>query len=136
MPRARKARGDTSSGGGAGTRTTNHCKSTNHRQQGDPRTLLSHPPSQISASSSSSASLASSASSPPTSPPATPVPEPLTLSVLQFNVGNSLDLALATLLRGQHILRHAVLAIQEPWVNPTTDSTHLPEEARRHFDLV
>lgn len=45
MPRARKARGDTSSGGGAGTRTTNHCKSINHRQQGDPRSLLSHPPS-------------------------------------------------------------------------------------------
>ncbi|KAF4627316.1 hypothetical protein G7Y89_g10844 [Cudoniella acicularis] len=49
-----------------------------------------------------------------------------TLSILQYNVMRSKDIVMATLLRDQNILEYDILAIQEPWRNPFTSTTHNP----------
>ena len=56
-----------------------------------------------------------------------------TLSILQYNVRKSKDKVMATLLRDPKTHEHDILAIQEPWRNPFTATTHHP--AKDVFDL-
>lgn len=66
------------------------------------------------------------------------VPGGRTLRVLQYNVENSLDHVMASLMRDERILDYEVICIQEPWVLNASDqlsTTHFPNEAKQHFDL-
>lgn len=54
------------------------------------------------------------------------------LSILQYNVGKSRDIVMATLLRDPKIVDFDILAIQEPWVNPFMDTTHQPAKDLFH----
>jgi len=56
------------------------------------------------------------------------------LSILQYNCMKSKDIVMATLLRDVETFKHSVLAIQEPWTNPFTPTTHHP--IRDRFDLL
>lgn len=56
-----------------------------------------------------------------------------TLSILQYNVRKSRDVVMATLLRDPKILDFDILAIQEPWRNPFTTTTHHPAKANFHL---
>jgi hypothetical protein len=56
-----------------------------------------------------------------------------TLSILQYNVHKSRDTVMATLLRDPQIAEYDILAIQEPWRNPYTATTHHP--AKHIFHL-
>jgi hypothetical protein len=56
-----------------------------------------------------------------------------TLSILQYNVRKSRDAVMATLLRDPQIVEYDILAIQEPWRNPYTATTHHP--AKHIFHL-
>lgn len=56
-----------------------------------------------------------------------------TLSTLQYNVRKSKDTVMATLLRDPRIQEYDILAIQEPWKNPFSATTHHP--AKDFFHL-
>jgi endonuclease/exonuclease/phosphatase family metal-dependent hydrolase len=56
------------------------------------------------------------------------------LSILQYNVMKSRDKVMASLLRDKRITGYDVLAIQEPWRNPFTHTTHNP--IPQHFELA
>jgi hypothetical protein len=46
------------------------------------------------------------------------------LTILQYNVRKSKDTVMATLLRDPGIDKYDILATQEPWRNPFSDTTH------------
>lgn len=56
-----------------------------------------------------------------------------TLSILQYNVRKSRDTVMATLLRDPKAAEIDVLAIQEPWRNPYTATTHHPTKDTFHL---
>ena len=56
-----------------------------------------------------------------------------TLSILQYNVRKSRDTVMATLLRDPNAAEIDVLAIQEPWRNPYTATTHHPTKDIFHL---
>jgi hypothetical protein len=56
-----------------------------------------------------------------------------TLSILQYNVRKSRDMVMATLLRDPQIHEYDILAIQEPWRNPYTATTHHPAKDVSHL---
>jgi hypothetical protein len=48
------------------------------------------------------------------------------LNILQYNVRRSRDMVMASLLRDPGIDDFDIIAIQEPWKNPYTATTHHP----------
>jgi exonuclease III len=56
-----------------------------------------------------------------------------TLSILQYNVRKSRDIVMATLLRDPRIHEYDILAVQEPWRNPYTATTHHPAKDVFHL---
>lgn len=52
-----------------------------------------------------------------------------TLTILQYNVHRSKDVVMADFLRNPRVLEADVIAIQEPWDNPYTETTHHPAKA-------
>ncbi|KAI0617491.1 hypothetical protein TUN199_10522, partial [Pyrenophora tritici-repentis] len=56
-----------------------------------------------------------------------------TLSILQYSIRNSRDIVMATLLRDPQIHEYNILAIQEPWRNPYTATTHHPAKDIFHL---
>jgi len=55
------------------------------------------------------------------------------LNILQYNVMKSRDEVMATLLRDPKIQDYDILALQEPWRNPFTATTHNPVADRFHL---
>lgn len=55
------------------------------------------------------------------------------LSILQYNVRKSKDTVMAPLLRNPAIQKYTILAIQEPWRNPFTNTTHYPISDTHHL---
>jgi ribonuclease HI len=56
-----------------------------------------------------------------------------TLSILQYNVRKSKDTVMAPLLRDPAIQKFIILAIQEPWRNPFSNTTHHPISDTYHL---
>jgi hypothetical protein len=56
-----------------------------------------------------------------------------TLTILHYNVRRSKDTVMATLLREPRINNYDILAIQEPWSNPFSATTHHPAMDRFHI---
>ncbi|KAJ6436234.1 reverse transcriptase [Purpureocillium lavendulum] len=56
-----------------------------------------------------------------------------TLTILQYNVRKSKDTVMATLLRDPRIREYDILAIQEPWKNAFSETTHHPAKALFHL---
>jgi hypothetical protein len=56
-----------------------------------------------------------------------------TLTILQYNVRKSRDTVMATLLRDPKINNYDILAIQEPWKNPFSETTHHPAKDQFHL---
>lgn len=56
-----------------------------------------------------------------------------TLTILQYNVRKSRDIVMATLLRDPRIDSYDILAIQEPWRNPFSETTHHPAKNQFHL---
>ena len=56
-----------------------------------------------------------------------------TLSILQYNVRKSRDIVMAAMLRDPLIHKYDILAIQEPWRNPFTATTHHPAKDIFHL---
>lgn len=56
-----------------------------------------------------------------------------TLTILQYNVRKSKDTVMATLLRDPNIDNYDIIAIQEPWRNPYSATTHHPAKDRFHL---
>ncbi|KAH8878502.1 DNase I-like protein, partial [Thozetella sp. PMI_491] len=56
------------------------------------------------------------------------------LRILQYNVQKSRDVVLASLFRNPRVLEYDILAIQEPWRNPFTNTTYHP--LKTHFQLT
>lgn len=56
-----------------------------------------------------------------------------TLRILQYNVRKSRDTVMATLLRDPRVMDYDILAIQEPWRNPSMSTTHHPAKAQFHL---
>lgn len=56
-----------------------------------------------------------------------------TLTILQYNVRKSKDTVMATLLRDPRIQEYDIIAIQEPWKNPFSDTTHHPAKDLFHL---
>ena len=56
-----------------------------------------------------------------------------TLTILQYNVRNSKDTVMATLLRDPRVHEYDVVAIQEPWKNPFSATTHHPAKDIFHL---
>ena len=56
-----------------------------------------------------------------------------TLNILQYNVRKSKDTVMATLLRDTRVAEWDVIAIQEPWRNPYTSTTHHPAKHLFHL---
>lgn len=56
-----------------------------------------------------------------------------TLKILQYNVHKSKDKVMASLLRDPRIHEFDILAIQEPWRNPFTATTHHPAKDKFHL---
>jgi hypothetical protein len=56
----------------------------------------------------------------------TPIPpmNKTNLEILQYNVHRSKDVVMADFLRDPRVLEADIIAIQEPWENPYTDTTH------------
>jgi ribonuclease HI len=52
-----------------------------------------------------------------------------TLEIIQYNVHRSKDVVIADFLRNPRVLEADVIAIQEPWENPYTETTHHPAKA-------
>jgi hypothetical protein len=52
-----------------------------------------------------------------------------TLEILQYNVHRSKDVVMADFLRNPRVLEADIIAIQEPWENLYTDTTHHPAKA-------
>ena len=48
------------------------------------------------------------------------------LQIFQYNVNRSRDTVMAQFLRDPEVLRADIIAIQEPWRNPYSDTTHHP----------
>lgn len=55
------------------------------------------------------------------------------LNILQYNVRKSRDMVMASLLRDPGIDDFDIIAIQEPWRNPYTATTHHPAKDRFHL---
>jgi hypothetical protein len=55
------------------------------------------------------------------------------LNILQYNVRKSRDMVMASLLRDPRIHDFDLIAIQEPWKNPYTTTTHHPVKNRFHL---
>ena len=55
------------------------------------------------------------------------------LNILQYNVRKSRDMVMASLLRDPGIHDFDIIAIQEPWKNPYTATTHHPAKNRFHL---
>ena len=55
------------------------------------------------------------------------------LSILQYNVRKSRDMVMASLLRDLGTYNFDIIAIQEPWKNPYTATTHHPAKDRFHL---
>ena len=55
------------------------------------------------------------------------------LNILQYNVRKSRDMVMASLLRDSNIHEFDVIAIQEPWKNPYTATTHHPAKDKFHL---
>lgn len=55
------------------------------------------------------------------------------LNILQYNVRKSRDMVMASLLRDPGIYDFDIIAIQEPWKNPYTATTHHPAKNRFHL---
>jgi exonuclease III len=55
------------------------------------------------------------------------------LSILQYNVRKSKDTVMATLLRDPRVMQFDILAIQEPWANSFTPTTHHPAKDQFHL---
>ncbi|KAI3545670.1 zinc knuckle [Colletotrichum abscissum] len=53
--------------------------------------------------------------------------------ILQYNVRKSKDTVMATLLRDPNIDNYDIIAIQEPWRNPYSATTHHPAKDRFHL---
>ncbi len=56
-----------------------------------------------------------------------------TLTILQYNVRKSRDTVMATLLRDERVHDFDIVAIQEPWHNPFTETTHHPTKDIFHL---
>ena len=56
------------------------------------------------------------------------------LTILQYNVNRSKDIAMAQFLRDPAVLAADIIAIQEPWINPYKDNTHHP--AKQTHELL
>jgi hypothetical protein len=52
-----------------------------------------------------------------------------TLQILQHNVHRCKNVVMAQFLRDPEFLKAVIIAIQEPWDNPYTDTTHHPAKA-------
>ena len=55
------------------------------------------------------------------------------LSILKYNTRRSKDQVMASFLRDPKVLEYDVIAIQEPWRNPYTATTHNPIASRYHL---
>jgi exonuclease III len=55
------------------------------------------------------------------------------LNILQYNVRKSRDMVMASLLRDPGTYDFDIIAIQEPWKNPYTATTHHPAKDRFHL---
>ena len=55
------------------------------------------------------------------------------LNILQYNVRKSRDMVMASLLRDPGIYDFDIIAIQEPWTNPYSATTHHPAKDRFHL---
>jgi exonuclease III len=55
------------------------------------------------------------------------------LNILQYNVRKSKDMVMASLLRDPGTNDFDIIAIQEPWKNPCTATTHHPVEDKFHL---
>jgi exonuclease III len=55
------------------------------------------------------------------------------LNILQYNVRKSRDMVMASLLRDSQIDDFDIIAIQEPWKNPYTATTHHPAKNKFHL---
>ena len=55
------------------------------------------------------------------------------LNILQYNVRKSRDMVMASLLRDPAIYDFDIIAIQEPWRNPYSATTHHPAKDRFHL---
>jgi hypothetical protein len=55
------------------------------------------------------------------------------LNILQYNVRKSRDMVMVSLLRDPEIYDFDIIAIQEPWRNPYTATTHHPAKDRFHL---
>ncbi len=55
------------------------------------------------------------------------------LNILQYNVRKSRDIVMASLLRDPQIDNFDIIAIQEPWKNPYTATTHHPAKNKFHL---
>jgi hypothetical protein len=52
-----------------------------------------------------------------------------TLEIIQYNVHRSKDVVMADFLRNPRVLEADIIAIQEPWEKPYTETTHHPAKA-------
>jgi hypothetical protein len=57
-----------------------------------------------------------------------------TIEIIQYNVHRSKDVVMADFLRNPRVLEADIIAIQEPWENPYTETTHHP--AKQTHELV
>lgn len=56
------------------------------------------------------------------------------LQILQYNARKAREEVMATFLRDQNVLRADIIAIQAPWANTMSDTTHQP--ARMSHQLL
>jgi hypothetical protein len=54
-------------------------------------------------------------------------------TILQYNIRKSRDIVIASLLRDKRVIAFDILAIQEPWRNPYTETTHHPAKEAFHL---
>jgi hypothetical protein len=55
------------------------------------------------------------------------------LSILQYNTRKSKDQVMASFFRDPKVLEYDIIAIQEPWRNPYTATTHNPIAQQYHL---
>lgn len=55
------------------------------------------------------------------------------LSILQYNTRKSKDQVMASFLRDPKVLEYDIIAVQEPWRNPYTATTHNPIAQQYHL---
>ena len=55
------------------------------------------------------------------------------LSILQYNVQKSKNITMAPLLADPEVQKYHILAIQEPWKNPTIHTSYNPSSSAFHL---